>query len=706
MKLLLILFVLTGSTVFSQQTQGKSKLENWQKIAEDDTKTSEEREAALLSIIHKTKNQPDSIIINAYDDLAHLAKSDKRFASGLAYCDTVLKRFPKLDFVKKHEIMEDKADIWIEKGDNEKGLPEYLRILDEYVKNGYVDESSVLNQKIGVYFKNIDQMDNAIYHLNEAIKQAREIKNPEQEASALMTLGNCYKAQKAFDKAEENYQESIRLAKKYNFKRTLAGNYNNMGSLMRKRGRLTEAMGYFNKAIVLNTEMKNDLWLSFNYNNIGNILSDQNRHEEAISYFKKSIEIKDRLKDDHGKVLTLLNISDSYAAMGDYKKAFENRKLYIELGDSLHEVDKAAHSQELAAQYQSEKREDQIVQLRTQDELNQQKLKTSSERISYQNRLAWLIGVAAVLFLAVAIILWYSARNRKRINEELEEKNRQIHSKNELLDYQHREIKSSINYAKRIQSIILPSQLKMDAYFSKYSILFMPKDIVSGDFYLFEPVKNGAYFGVVDCTGHGVPGAMMSLVGSSYFSKAIKEKNLQSPAAVLDFINKEFPKALTTNDVSITDGMDLALCFVDAEKTRLSFAGANRNCWVMNSTDRWIEREIREELDQRFDDHNVVLLELKGNRQGIGKSQTSAPFDDVHIPVHQGDRIVLFTDGYVDQFGGEANKKFRNSQLRKILIDNMHLSAKEIESVLVDTINHWRQEEEQIDDICVMVVDI
>ena len=152
--------------------------------------------------------------------------------------------------------------------------------------------------------------------------------------------------------------------------------------------------------------------------------------------------------------------------------------------------------------------------------------------------------------------------------------------------------------------------------------------------------------------------------------------------------------------------MDLALCFVNSERTRLSFAGAHRNCWVMNTTDKWRERPIRQGVDQRLEDKNVVLLELKGNRQGIGKSYESKPFDDVEIPVHSGDRVVLFTDGYVDQFGGEANKKFRNSQLRKVLIENIYMSAKEIESVLVDTINNWRQEEEQIDDICVMVVDI
>lgn len=706
MRALIYIFLFIGFNSFSQKTSDAKKINAWKENSVDNSLSTEQREAAYLSIIHAAKNQPDSVLVDAYQQLAQLARSDYRYATGIAYYDTLLTKFPKLDFLEKRNIQLDRAAILTDKGEKEKAMEEYFRILREFEENNYLLESAKLHSRIAIIFKNTDQIDNAIDHLEDAIEQARKIKNTEQEAASLMTIGNCYKAKGDYDTAEEKYEKSIALAKKYNYQRTLAGNYNNMGSLMRLRGKMNESMAFYQKAIVINTEAKNDLWLSYNYNNIGNILKDQNRAEEALAYFKKSIAMKERLNNERDVVQTLLSISDCYALMGDYKSAYENRRLFIQLNDSLKRLDQAQETQKLEAEYQSEKREDEIAKLNIQDELNQQKLKTSSERISYQNRLAWLIGVAAVLFLAVAIILWYSAQNRKRINEQLEEKNAQIHSKNEQLDYQHREIKSSINYAKRIQSIILPSQLKMDAYFSKYSILFMPKDIVSGDFYLFEPVNNGAYFGVVDCTGHGVPGAMMSLVGSSYFSKAIKEKNLQSPAAVLDFINKEFPKALTTNDVSITDGMDLALCFVDSEKKSLSFAGANRNCWVMNSTDRWVERDIREELDQRFDDQNVVLLELKGNRQGIGKSQNSTPFDDVQLPVYPGDRIVLFTDGYVDQFGGEANKKFRNSQLRKILIDNMHLSAKEIESVLVDTINHWRQEEEQIDDICVMVVDI
>lgn len=706
MRLFVLITLLIHGTVLGQGKVDEGMVQKWMEKASDKSLPSAERSQAYLSIIHQTKNQPDSVIVDAYKQLSRLAMDDESFEKGIAYCDTALMKFPKLSFLDRKELEIARADVFMASGDSEKAVSEYLDILREFEKKKLWLESSKLHSKIAVLFKNTERIDSAIDHLDDAVEQARRVKNTEQEASSLMTLGNCYKAKNEFDKAEENYLESIALAKKYGYQRTLAGNYNNMGSLMRLRGRLDEAMAYFEKAVVINKESKNDQWLSYNYNNIGNILRGQNRTQEAIDYFLKSLEIKERLKDDRGKIFTLLNLSEGYAALGDYKRAYEKRELYTNLKDSIQKVDQALETQKLSEEYQAEKRDAEIVQLSIQDELNQQKIKASDERIRYQSFLGWLIGIAAVLFLAVAIILWYSARNRKRINEQLEEKNAQIRLKNEQLDHQHREIKSSINYAKRIQSIILPSQLKMQAYFSKYSILFMPKDIVSGDFYLFEPVEKGAFFGVVDCTGHGVPGAMMSLVGSSYFSKAIKEKNLESPAAVLDFINSEFPKALTTNDVTITDGMDLALCFLNKERTRLSFAGAHRNCWIMNSTDRWREREVRDGLDQRFDDKNVVLLELKGNRQGIGRSQESQPFDDVEVSVYSGDRVVLFTDGYVDQFGGEDNKKFRNSKLRKVLIDNMYLSAKEIESVLVDTINNWRQEEEQIDDICVMVVDI
>ncbi len=664
-----------------------------------------EKEAALMSIIHKSKGLPDTIIVDAYRQLSRAARNDEQFQNAIAYCDTVLKKFAKLEFLKSHEIQEDRAIIYYDMGKKEKALSENLRILAEYENKGYLKESASLNQRIGVNFKNDEQYDNAIYHLNEAIKIAKKIKDLDSEASALMTLGNCYKAQDEFDQAEKAYLESIRIAKKTENMRTLAGNYNNMGSLMRMRKRLNESMAYYQKAIVINKEAKNDQWLSYNYNNIGNILKDQNRNEEALIYFKKSLEMKRRIGDDVGLVQTYLNMSDTYEQLGDYKQAFENRKLYMDLNDSLHKLENEATTRKLAAQFQSEKREAQIVQLNIQSELDQQKLDASNERIRYQNFLGWLIGVAALLFLAVALVLWRSARTRKRANEELESKNAQIKMKNEQLDYQNNEIMSSINYAKRIQSIILPSKSKMEEYFANYNMLYMPKDIVSGDFYLFEPVADGAYFGVVDCTGHGVPGAMMSLVGSSYFSKAIREKKLKSPAAVLDFINQEFPKALTSNDVSITDGMDLGLCFIDTDRKHLHFAGANRNCWIMNKTEKWVARSIRDDVDTLVDEDGVTLLELKGDRQAIGKSKTSKPFTNSSTEIHPGDRVVLFTDGYVDQFGGESNKKFRMSQLRELLAQNMERSSKEVEMLLKTAIEKWMGEEEQIDDICVMVVD-
>ena len=705
MRFLVFFCVLISFASFTQKTDNQRLFQLWKQTASDKSLDIEQRTSAYTNIIHKTKNQSDTILIDAYQKLSQLARNDERYDDAIAYYDTVLKKFAKMDFLEAKNIEIERARLYTDIGDSEKTMSEYFRILRDFEKKGYKLESAKLHSRIAVVFKNADRIENAIDHLEEAVRLSREIKNLEEEAAALLTIGNCYKAKGDFDTAEEKYLLSISIAKEHNFQRTLAGDYNGMGSLMRQRGRLNESMEYYQQAIIINTESKNDKWLSYNYNNIGNILKDQGRPSQALKYYQNSLEMKSSLKDDRGKVLTYMNISDCYALMGDYKNAFEYRKLYIELNDSLNSVDQARETQKLAAQYQSDKREAEIIQLKMQGDLDQQKLTASSERIRYQNFLGWLIGVAAVLFLAVAVILWNSTRKRKLSNEQLEDRNVQIQLKNEQLDLQHKEIKSSINYAKRIQSIILPSQLKMDEYFKRYSILFMPKDIVSGDFYLFESANDGAFFGVVDCTGHGVPGAMMSLIGSSYLRKAIKEKSLKSPAVVLDYINKEFPKDLTVNDLAITDGMDLALCFVNSDRTKLSFAGAHRNCWVMNSTDKWRERQFREGLDQRYDDRNVTLLELKGNRQGIGKSDKRQSFDDVTISVYSGDRVVLFTDGFVDQFGGEANKKFRNCKLRKVLVDNMQLSANEIKIILLNTINEWRAEKEQVDDICIMVVD-
>ncbi|MCH2224593.1 MAG: SpoIIE family protein phosphatase, partial [Crocinitomicaceae bacterium] len=373
--------------------------------------------------------------------------------------------------------------------------------------------------------------------------------------------------------------------------------------------------------------------------------------------------------------------------------------LYRHLNDSITAADKIESVNELAAQFQAERREAEIIQLSMQGELDQEKIKVSEQRM-------WLFGSGALILLVLVMFVWRSSLSRKKTNVELAKMNNEIHAKNEELDQKNQEITDSINYAKRFQTSILASENEMSQYFDSHAVLYKPKDIVSGDFYMLEVLPSGgAVLVVADCTGHGVPGAMVSLIGARYISRAIHEEHIDDPGKALGFLNKNMPKAFESDQVTINDGMDVSICHISDDKELLSFAGANNNCWILNQTESFIDRKGRKDHDLYFESDGIGLLELKGTRSGIGKSSTSTEFEGVSLPLKKGDRLVLTTDGYVDQFGGMDGKKFKKSQLRSLLIENFEESAIALKERLGESISQWMKGEEQVDDICLIVVD-
>lgn len=693
--------------ISAQQISKSTTISDLERILEDKKASDSLRKEACYELIIRDVNQPDTVIAQRYIRLARFYGKLNDRNSAIAHCDTALKELSALEFKWEKELEKEKANQLKLVGKKDEALKVYLQVLADYEDAGSFGKSAELNMTIGILFKKINEFENAIYHLNEGIDQAKFAGAHNIQASALMTLGNCYKSLMEFEDAEKCYQASIDLCKEHQFKKTLAGNYNNLGSLNRMMKKYRESMTYYEKAVVINKEMNNRQWLSYNYNNMGAVYNHLKDYPNALKYLQMSMQMKEETNDQRGRIQTLRNIADTYRNLGDYPKAYKCLLEHAVKKDSLALLDRAEATRELAAQFQAEKREATINQLNTQDELNQEKLKARDERIHYQNFLGWLMGIGIALVLAIAIVLWVSANNRKRTNEELALKNQQIRSKNQLLDHQHNEIRSSINYAKRIQGTILPSSSKMNAFLPNYSLLYLPKDIVSGDFYLFEEVESGAFFGVADCTGHGVPGAMVSLVGSAYFEKAVKELSYSSPNEVLDYLNQEIPRAFESSDEMINDGMDIGLCHVNKEKTKLTFSGAHRSCWILNTHEKMISRAHREGLDQLFvsEKSDTALLSLKGNRQGIGVGTVRKPFDAVSVDLQPGDRVVLFTDGYVDQFGGPNDKKYKNSQLRNFLLEYQDASAEVLMQLLDKELAEWRGEQGQIDDVCVLITD-
>ncbi len=289
--------------------------------------------------------------------------------------------------------------------------------------------------------------------------------------------------------------------------------------------------------------------------------------------------------------------------------------------------------------------------------------------------------IVLILVLIFAVYAYKNYRIKRKLNGELDVKNKHIEQKN-------REITDSINYAKRIQNAILPSHEIIRQALPDSFILFKPKDIVSGDFYFFLHNEGSIYFGVADCTGHGVPGAFMSLIG---YEKLYDASQLTSHTGeILASVNKGIRKSLrqTSSKDSTRDGMDIALCCFQKEEKgmNVSFSGANRPLWIVRKGSSSVE-------------------EFKPTKKAIGGfTEEEQDFDLYQTKVNEGDTLYMFSDGYADQFGGERGKKLSTRKFKQILLEIRHLGMADQLKHLEDFFETWKSKEEQVDDILVLGV--
>ena len=286
--------------------------------------------------------------------------------------------------------------------------------------------------------------------------------------------------------------------------------------------------------------------------------------------------------------------------------------------------------------------------------------------------------------------------------EKVEKINEEVLQKNEIIEEKNTEIMDSINYAKGIQDAILPSESKVKKYLPQSFILFRPKDVVSGDFYWMEHKGDISFFSAADCTGHGVPGAFVSMVGVNGLNRTVNGFGLKSPAKMLDklrdLVEATFKKR--------KDGMDLGLCALHHKTNELYYAGANNPLWVIRPAGKNLvvdgaEIEPNLELEQN-------LFEVKADKQPVGSFDHARPFTEHIVQLEKGDSIYIFTDGYPDQFGGAKGKKFMSKKLKKLLVSIYVKTMDEQHDILNQSIVDWMNvsDSEQIDDICIFGVQV
>lgn len=260
-------------------------------------------------------------------------------------------------------------------------------------------------------------------------------------------------------------------------------------------------------------------------------------------------------------------------------------------------------------------------------------------------------------------------------------KNEAINQQKVLVEKAHREITSSINYAKRIQRAVLPTEEQIKALLPNSFILYIPRDIVAGDFYWVEEHNGCVMFACADCTGHGVPGAMLSLLCNNALKRSVREFNLTDPGKILDKTREIIIDEFDESDDDVKDGMDISLCVVEGKK--LSFAGAYNPLWIFR---------------------NDELIVIKGDRQPIGKFIKMKPFSTHQVELQSNDVAYLFSDGFADQFGGPESKKFTSGQLKRLLNDIKNEGFDQQKQRLLEAFKNWKGNTKQLDDVCVFGV--
>lgn len=280
------------------------------------------------------------------------------------------------------------------------------------------------------------------------------------------------------------------------------------------------------------------------------------------------------------------------------------------------------------------------------------------------------------------------AETERILEEKVEERTREIEKQKQRVEELYLDVTDSIKYAKRLQDSILPPENKLQNLLKDCFVLYKPKDIVSGDFYWIEEKDDKVFFAAVDCTGHGVPGAFMSLVGSNGLDHAVKDHKKSSPAEILDDLNETasetFNKEATYQSVS--DGMDLALCALSKDRTKLEYSGANNPLYLLR--------------DGR-------IIKYKADKFAIGSFENGEKkYTNNVVEVQKGDVIYIFSDGYADQFGGEKGKKFLYSNFRDLLVEIHQKPTSEQKELLDKRIEEWKGNYEQVDDILVFGVKI
>lgn len=580
----------------------------------------------------------------------------------------------------------------------------------------------------GIVYERMANYPKALESQQKALSIYEKVDYKPGIANSLMNIGVIYKSGGEFSKALEYGYKSLKICEEIDQKPGIAANLGNLGNIHNQMGQKNKALECYLKAYEIDKEMKNDYGIGVSLVNIGSIYLAKKEYEKSLNYLIQSIEVRKKIGSIQGLAISYNTLGDVYLAIKNSYRAEEcyreslklskesgamdsekdaNHGLYtvskmrkdpanalvyyeefVRLKDSIFNSEKNEVLNSLKTQYELEKQESNLkLKADNEKELIKEESRLREEhnkkRADQEHFIDQLIIIGVIVVLIVVLIFSFFLYNRFKITTK---QNRIIESQKQVVEEKNKQITDSINYAQRIQTALLPAESDLKNVFAESFIYFQPKDIVSGDFIWLHRLKehNNDYFffAVADCTGHGVPGGFMSMLGTSFLNEIVIEKRIHQPAEVLNTLREKVIHSLKQRDESAEskDGMDIVFLKFDMSKRELTYASANNGFYIVNA--------------------NGELKEFDPDKMPIGVYGEMNSFKQQTISLEKGSMIYTFTDGFADQFGGEAGKKFKYAQFEKLLVENASSAAETQKQRVIAAFSNWKKDYEQVDDVC------
>jgi tetratricopeptide (TPR) repeat protein len=607
----------------------------------------------------------------------------------------------------------------------------YLKANEKYRILKDKENMSYCNNVAGICYRKLFAYDKSIeYHLI-SLRIAEEIENENRISAAVYSLGVLYHSMNNYEKALEYYDRSLKFDIKNNDSLGIAKSYTNIGIIYKHLNNIKKAEEYYNRALDLYKELNDTEGMAIIVNNLGFLYKDNKHYNKAIEYFNKSIFYEKISDNNEGIASSLNSIGDTYLAVNkldsalkyqtlaleltndldikkyiyeslskiysqkkDYKKALTYHELFVSVKDTIYKLENLKQIADMQTKYDTEKKEKEISELITRKKIQELSLK--------KNKIIIYVSLGGLILLFILIIVVLSAyRIKQKANKKLSYQNTQIlRQKEEIIaqrdeieiqkqdiETKHKQITASINYAKLIQEAVLPKKSFVDSLLPDYFILYKPKDVVSGDFYFIKHIKDYTLIAAADCTGHGVPGAFMSMLGIAILNEIIRNSEIQNSADLLNELRDQVKLSLnqTGEKGEQQDGMDIAFCALNQDTLELSFAGANNPLYLIRKNE-------------------LFIFEADG--MPISIYLREKPFKNQTIKLEKNDRLYIFSDGYISQFDHKYKDTYKTKRFKELLLNIHQKSMSEQKVILEKEINNWKGNTGQTDDILIIGIKI